>query len=133
MAKLHLEIVTPDNVVLDTDADYIGAPGVDGQFGVLSGHIPFLTALEIGKIYYRLDGKEYNIFVSGGFLEVLNNKVTVLAQSAEIADAIDVRRAESAKKRAEERIVAKSQGLDLDRAEFALKKSITRLNIASRK
>ncbi len=130
---LHLEIVTPDQVVLKTEADYVGAPGVDGQFGVLSGHIPLLTALDVGNLYYRLDGKEHNIFVAGGFLEVLDDKVTVLAQSSELACNIDENRADLAKKRAEERLSAKKEGVDLDRAEFALKKAITRLNISHRK
>ncbi len=135
MALLHLEIVTPDQVVLDTYADYVGAPGVDGQFGVLAGHIPLLTALNIGMLYYRNEDEntQKEVFISGGFFEVLNNKITVLAQSAELACNIDANRAEAAKQRAEERILQKQQSTDLDRAEFALKKAIQRLSIAHKR
>ncbi len=133
MALLHLEIVTPDHVVLDTNADYVGSPGVDGQFGVLAGHIPLLTALEIGTLYYRLDNKEFYVFVSGGFVEVANNKITILAQSAELVDNIDKERAEKAKERAEERLAKKTEDLDVLRAELALKRSIIRLQTASKR
>jgi len=133
MGLLRLEIVTPDQVVLDTYVDYVGAPGVDGEFGVLPGHIPLLTALQIGMLYYRVDGKETEVFVSGGFVEVADNKVTILAQSAEIADGIDIERVNSALKRAEERLAASEQNeVDQIRAEFALKRAIIRLKVAKK-
>lgn len=130
MALLHLEIVTPDLVVLDTYVDYVGAPGVDGEFGVLAGHIPLLTALQVGMLYYRIEGKETRVFVSGGFVEVANNKISILAQSAEIADKIDIERAKNSMKRAEERLLPIHQNeIDQVRAELALKRSIVRLKI----
>ena len=133
MALLHLEIVTPDQVVLDTFVDYVGAPGVDGEFGVLAGHIPLLTALQIGKLYYRVDGKETDVCVSGGFVEVADNKVSVLAQSAELCDNIDIERAKAAKKRAEERLAASQKNeIDQMRAELALKRAITRLSVTTK-
>lgn len=131
MALLHLEIVTPDQVVLDTYVDYVGAPGVDGEFGVLAGHIPLLTALQIGMLYYRVEDKETHVFVSGGFVEVANNKISILAQSAELADKIDIERAKESMKRAEERLLPLHKNeTDQIRAEFALKRSITRLKVA---
>ncbi len=131
MAQLRLEIVTPDQVVLSTDVDYVGAPGVDGEFGVLAGHIPLLTALSIGTLLYRNGNVEDLVFVAGGFAEVANNKVTILAQAAELAENIDIERAERAKARAEERLSKKQQdGIDIARAELALKRAVMRLNIA---
>lgn len=131
MAQLRLEIVTPDQVVLSTDVDYVGAPGVDGEFGVLAGHIPLLTALSIGTLLYRKGNDEDLVFVAGGFAEVANNKITILAQAAELAENIDIERAERAKARAEERLSKKQQdGIDIARAELALKRAVMRLNIA---
>lgn len=132
MAALRLEIVTPDQVVLSTDVDYVGAPGVDGEFGVLAGHIPLLTALSIGTLVCRIGNKDYMAFIAGGFAEVADNKISILAQAAELADNIDVERAEKAKARAEERLQnAKQQdGIDIARAENAMKRAIMRLKIA---
>lgn len=106
MASLRLEIVTPDRVVLGTDVDYVGAPGVDGEFGVLAGHIPLITALNIGSLYYRIDGKTYWVFVAGGFVEVADNKVTVLAESAHAIEETDAIGAEQARKHVAEHMTA---------------------------
>ena len=135
MAALRLEIVTPDQVVLSSDVEYVGAPGVDGEFGVLAGHIPLLTALSIGTLVYRIGNKDYMAFIAGGFAEVADNKITILAQAAELAENIDVERAEKAKARAEERLQnAKHQdGIDIVRAENAMKRALTRLKIANNK
>ncbi len=135
MAALRLEIVTPDQVVLSSDVEYVGAPGVDGEFGVLAGHIPLLTALSIGTLVYRIGNKDYMAFIAGGFAEVADNKITILAQAAELAENIDVGRAEKAKARAEERLQnAKHQdGIDIVRAENAMKRAIMRLKIANNK
>ncbi len=134
MVALRLEIVTPDQVVLSSDVEYVGAPGVDGEFGVLAGHIPLLTALSIGTLVYRIGNKDYMAFVAGGFAEVADNKITILAQAAELAENIDVERAEKAKARAEERLQnAKHQdGIDIVRAENAMKRALTRLRIAGK-
>lgn len=135
MAALRLEIVTPDQVVLSSDVEYVGAPGVDGEFGVLAGHIPLLTALSIGTLVYRIGNKDYMAFIAGGFAEVADNKITILAQAAELAENIDVERAEKAKARAEERLQnAKHQdGIDIVRADNAMKRAIMRLKIANNK
>ncbi len=134
MAALRLEIVTPDQVVLSTEVDYVGAPGVDGEFGVLAGHIPLLTALSIGTLVYRIGNKDNLAFVAGGFAEVADNKISILAQSAELAENIDAERAEKAKARAEQRLQqAKQQdGIDVVRAENAMKRALVRLQIAGK-
>ena len=81
--ELLLEVVTPDRLVLSTEADVVVCPGVEGQFGVLPGHIPFLSALDIGEMYYRKGGQTEYLAVSGGFAEVTGEKVTIVAESAE--------------------------------------------------
>jgi len=132
MAGLHLEIVTPDKVVLNADVDYVGASGVDGQFGILPDHAPLLSALAVGDLFYRVGSEVHWVFVSGGFAQIAENKVSVLAESAELASDIDVDRAQQAKARAEERLANPQSDLDIARAELALKRAITRIRVASR-
>ncbi len=131
MASLQLEIVTPDQLVLKTQVDYVGAPGLQGAFGILPGHIPFLSALTIGGLYYEVDGKTRYVFISGGFAEVSDNKVTILAESAEAAESIDFARAEYARKRAEDRLaeVARNERIDSARAQIALQRAVCRLSM----
>ena len=131
MAALHLEIVTPDSRVLSTEAEYVGAPGIEGQFGVMAGHIPFLSALAVGALHYKSGGKTGYVFLSGGFAEVSDNKVTVLAESAEEAESIDYARAEAARKRAEERLHARADNVNVVRAEAALQRATCRLSLKS--
>ncbi len=132
MQALHIEIVTPDSIVLSTEVDYIGAPGIDGQIGIMPGHIPLLSALAVGALYYRKDGKTTWAFVSGGFLEIAGNMVSVLAESAELAEDIDTARAEAAKKRAEDYInCIQCEGVDQMRAEKARKRADARIHLAA--
>ena len=98
--ELLLEVVTPDRLVLSTEAEVVVCPGVEGQFGVLPGHIPFLSALEIGEMYFKTGGKTEYLAVSGGFAEVTGEKVTIVAESAEMGREIDVERAKRALERA---------------------------------
>lgn len=127
--SLQLEIVTPDKVVLSEQVDYVGAPGYEGEFGVLPNHIPFLSALAIGSLYYKANGKTSYAFVSGGFAEVSDNKVTILAESAERAEDIDIERARKAQERAEERLKAQRDKVDATRAEAALQRALARLRV----
>lgn len=127
--SLRIELVTPDKLVLSENVEFVGAPGIEGEFGILPNHIPFLTALKIGHLYYKIDGKNYYAFVGGGFAEVSDNKVTVLAESAEKADEIDPTRAEKAKERAEKRLSSSDEGIDRMRAEVALHRAISRLEL----
>ena len=131
--ELLLEVVTPDRLVLSTEADVVVLPGVEGQFGVLPGHIPVLSALQIGEMYYRKGGQTEYLAVSGGFAEVTGEKVTIVAESAEVGREIDVERAKRALDRAEKRIsTGKSAEIDWARAEAALRRSLVRAKVAGR-
>jgi F-type H+-transporting ATPase subunit epsilon len=131
--ELLLEVVTPDRLVLSTEADVVVCPGVEGQFGVLVGHIPFLSALEIGEMYYRKGGQTEYLAVSGGFAEVTGTKVTIVAESAEKGREIDVERAKRALERAEKRLAAaKTEAIDWARAEAAMRRSLVRAKVAGR-
>jgi F-type H+-transporting ATPase subunit epsilon len=131
--ELLLEVVTPDRLVLSTEADVVVCPGVEGQFGVLVNHIPFLSALDIGEMYYRKGGQTEYLAVSGGFAEVTGAKVTIVAESAETGREIDLERARRAQERAEKRLAAaKTEEIDWVRAEAALRRSIVRAKVAAR-
>lgn len=130
---ITFEIVTPDQLILSDEVDYVGVPGVQGQFGVLSNHIPFLSALAIGSLYYRKDGGIKYVFVSGGFAEVSPDSLTILAESAEKAEDIDLTRARKAKERAEQRLAQQKDRIDSIRAEVALKRAIQRISVKEKK
>lgn len=130
-STLQLEIVTPDKVVVSQSVDYIGVPGVEGEFGVLPNHIPMLSALAVGSLYFRAGNETEYVFISGGFAEVSGNKVTILAESAELRKDIDITRAEAARKRAEERLTAQTDTVDATRAHAALQRAVERLRVAT--
>ena len=133
MGKLNLEVVTPAGVVANVEADIVVAPGSEGEFGVLPGHTTFLTTLQTGMIRYQEQGGgERIVFVHGGFAEVSLDTVTVLAEAAERRKDIDVERAKSAVKRAEERLTEASRREDIDfkRAQAALQRAMARLRVA---
>ena len=131
--ELLLEVVTPDRLVLSTQAEVVVCPGAEGQFGVLPGHIPFLSALEIGEMYYKAGGKTEYLAVSGGFAEVTGEKVTIVAESAEVGREIDIERAKRAQERAEKRLAtAKTENVDWARAEAAMRRSLMRMKVAGR-
>jgi F-type H+-transporting ATPase subunit epsilon len=131
--KILLEVVTPDRKVVSTEADVVVCPGVEGQFGVLYGHIPFLSALEVGEMYYKDGPKTEYLAVSGGFAEVTGKKVTIVAEAAEFGREIDVERARRALERAKARLAAaKTENIDWARAEAALRRAMVRMKVASR-
>jgi len=133
---LRLEIVSPDKKVLSEDVDEVVAPGSEGQFGVLPGHLAFLTTLDVGELAYRKGGTTTYVFVNEGYAEVSDDKVTILAESAERAEEIDVARAEAAKGRAEDRLSrapAEVETIDTARAEAALKRAIWRIQVSRRR
>ena len=131
--KLELEVVTPDRLVARETVDIVMAVGALGEFGILPNHIPFLTTLQPGELRYRKDNQLEYMAVTGGFAEISDNKVTILAEAAERAREIDVDRARRAKERAEKRLAqAKAESIDYVRAEAALKRSLVRLNIAEK-
>ncbi len=130
MATLRLEVVTPDKTVVSTDAEMVICPGVVGEFGVLPHHVSLLSALKIGNLRYRANGKDEEVFISGGCVDVNNNICSVLAESAEHARDIDTRRALAAKERAEQRLARREEDLDEVRAQVALQRALMRLQIA---
>ena len=130
---IRLEVVTPEKIVVSEEAQIVMAPGVLGEFGVLIGHTPFLTALKNGVVrFYDSKGDEHSIFVSGGFAEVLPGQVTILAESAERRRDIDVERARAALERARKRLdeTRTKEEIDFARAQAALQRAILRLKIA---
>jgi len=133
MATLRLEIVTAERSVYSDEVDAVIAPGIVGQFTILPHHAPFMTMLEPGELCLRKGGEETFIVVGGGFLEVLENKVVILADTAERAEEIDLERAEAAKQRAEQQLSRRGEELDLLRAEASLRRSLARLKVAERR
>ena len=129
---LTLEIVTPESSVVSEQVDEVQVPGAEGSFGVLPGHTPLLATLQVGELWYRKGQETSYVAVSFGFAEVLPDRVTILAQIAESAEDIDVTRAETAEKRARERLARPSADMDFERARLAMLKSLVRLQVASR-
>jgi len=130
--NIRLEVVTPEKQVVDDLAQIVMAPGTMGEFGVLSGHTPFMTSLKTGAIHYRDEnGKDQFVFVSGGFAEALPDKVTVLAESSERMEDIDVDRAKAAVERAEKRLSEDraKEKIDIARAKAALDRAMVRIRI----
>ena len=131
--SIRLEIVTVERQVYSEDVDIVVAPGIDGELGILPRHAPLLTVLRPGEIMVRQDGEESIIAVSGGFLEVLGDRVIVLADTAERAEEIDIERAEEALKRAEEQVTAAVSDVDLERALASIRRSQARIKVARRR
>ena len=131
---IDLEIVTPDRKILAVEASEVVVPGIEGYFGVLPGHAPFLTSLGVGEIVYKDQTGTHYLAVADGVVEVLPHRVTILAQLCESAHEIDVERAREAKRRAEETMkqAAKLSDQDMLMIELSLKKALTRLLVAGR-
>jgi len=130
---LTLEIATPTRLVVSETVDEVVVPGIEGYFGVLPGHAPFLTTLGVGELTYRTGRGEFHLAVAGGFCEVRNDKVIVLADAAERPAEVDRDRAERARQRAEQRLVGRTQEeIDYARAQLALARALTRLQVADR-
>ena len=130
--NIHLEVVTPEKIVVSEEAQIVASPGSLGEFGVLNGHTPFLTTLNTGIMRYTdLNEKEYYVFVSGGFAEALPDKVTVLAESAERRSDVDLERAKAAMERAEKRLAEERSREDIDfaRARASLERATVRIRL----
>ena len=133
MKTMHVSVVTPDGPVFESDVEMVSTKAKSGELGILAGHIPLVAPLEIGAVRLKNGGNTEYVAVSGGFLEVRPEKVTILAQSAEKAESIDIERAVRAKERAEQRLREKQQeNFDGKRAELALQRAINRISIAKR-
>lgn len=131
MAELRLEVVTPERTVTQTVAESIVVPGAEGRLGFLPGHAPLVAGLTIGIVEYGpAHGQKKRLAITGGFVEVADDKVAVLADTAELADEIDVARAQAAKERAERRLRERQDDIDRTRAEVALRRAINRLKTA---
>ncbi len=130
MSKFMLEIVTPERLFYEDEVEMVIARGVEGDIGILKGHEPFVTPLQIGTLRIKIDGQFKLAAISQGYMQVTKEKVTILADTAEWPEEIDVNRAEKARERAEKRIQQKTADLDVLRAEIALKKAIARLGVA---
>ena len=130
--KILLDIVTPEKKVLSEPVDIVVAPGEEGEFGVLPGHIPFLCKLRVGEIRFRIGATSRHIAVMGGYAEVLPDHVTILATAAEEATEIDVIRAKAARERAERRLAETKDAMEFALAQAALQRALARLKVAER-
>lgn len=135
MGKLHLEVVTPEKVMVSQDVEIVVAPGSLGEFGILEGHVPFLSGIVPGELRYSSGGQTERFVVTTGFAEVSDNRVSVLVDAAEKAAEIDVERARKAMERANERLARDRSAGDIDflRAEAALKRAIVRIRVAEKR
>jgi len=135
VTSFKLEIVTPQRFIVSDEISELVAPGAEGYFGVLPGHIPFITTLGIGEITYRKASDERHLAVTWGYIEVQGDKVIILAETAERAEEIDTARAERARERAERRLHdwgEGEEGIDFTRAEASLRRALTRLQVAAK-
>ncbi|HEJ83440.1 MAG TPA: F0F1 ATP synthase subunit epsilon [Desulfobacteraceae bacterium] len=134
MGKLQLEVVTPEKVLVSQEVEMVVAPGSLGEFGILEGHVPFLSGIIPGELRYSSGGRTERFVVTSGFAEVSNNQVSILVDAAERAAEIDVERARKAMERAKERLARERKTGDVDflRAEAALKRAIVRMRIAEK-
>ena len=133
MQTILLRVVTPNRQVVREDVAEIQAPGREGYLGILPGHAPLLSELKAGEMSYRQGRETRRLAVSGGFLEVLPEQVTVLAETAERPEDIDVARAQAAKERAARRLQSPDPEVDINRATIALQRALIRLQVSSRR
>lgn len=130
MKTIKVNIVTPDGPVYDSEVNMIIANTTTGEIGILPGHIPMVAPLEVSAIRLKKDNQTDIVAISGGFLEVRPDQVSILAPSAEVSSTIDINRAKEAMKRAEERLnLSKQDDVDFKRAELSLKRAMNRINV----
>ncbi|HEY7680262.1 MAG TPA: F0F1 ATP synthase subunit epsilon, partial [Terriglobia bacterium] len=131
--KLLLRVVTPSRQIVREDVEEVQAPGREGYLGILPGHAPLISELKPGEFTYRQGKTVRSLAVGGGLLEVLPEQVTVLAETAETPEDIDIARAQAARERAEKRLRSSNPETDIQRATVALERALIRLQIASRR
>ncbi|OXS79006.1 F0F1 ATP synthase subunit epsilon [Domibacillus enclensis] len=130
MKTFNVNIVTPDGPVVDTNVELVSAKAQSGELGIMAGHVPMVAPLQIGAVRLVTGGKQSELVaISGGFLEVRPDQVTILAQAAEKAESIDIARAKEAQLRAEQLLQSKQDHVDFKRAELALKRAVNRVNV----
>jgi F-type H+-transporting ATPase subunit epsilon len=134
MSTVKVEVVTPERVVYSGEAQIVVAKGAEGELGILPNHIPMVTPLIIAPVQIKKeDGTSDTLAVSAGFMEVRKDKITILAETAELPEDIDLGRAQAAKERAERRLSeAKAENLDFKRAQLALQRALVRLQVANK-
>jgi len=131
---IHLDIVTPEKVIFSDSVDMVTAPGTLGEFGVLPGHADFVTTMEIGEVCIKKGDKSYFVAISVGFAEVVSDKVIILADTAEMSQEIDIKRAEAAKNKAEEKLkTITSEDEKYKEIVNALKRAENRIKVSGRK
>jgi F-type H+-transporting ATPase subunit epsilon len=130
---IRVDIVTAERLVFSQDADIVMVPGVEGEMGILPHHEPIMTMIKPGEVLVRKGTEEFSMAVSGGFLEVTPDHITILADAAERADEIDVARAEAAKKRAEEKLTNRTAETDSANAEASLRRALARIKVAEKR
>ena len=131
---MHLEIITAERQVYSDEVDMVIAPGIDGQLGILPMHAPLMTMLKPGELTVKKSGEEdMYVAVSGGFMEVLGNRVSVLADACERSDEIDEERAEQAIQRAQDRLASQGTDTELERAVRSLQRAQVRVNLVRRR
>ncbi|SHP71189.1 ATP synthase F0F1 subunit epsilon [Mycobacteroides abscessus subsp. abscessus] len=134
MKTIKVSVVTPDGPVYESDVEMVSTKAQSGELGILPGHIPMVAPLQIGSVRLKNGGKTEYVAVSGGLLEVRPDQVSILAQSAEVSDSIDVERALRAKERAEERLREQQRSnVDFKRAEMALQRAINRISVSEKR
>ena len=133
MAPMRLEIITAEREVYADDVDVLVAPGIEGQLGILPHHAPLMTALQPGELLIRKEGEESYLAVTGGFLEVIGNKVTILADACERSDEIDEERAQAAIDKATDDLSRVEANQQLAQAAVAMRRAQIRLNVVRRR
>jgi len=129
---ITMEVVTPEHHVCTLETEAVVVPAFEGYLGVLPNHAPLITQLGIGVVTYKVGGQEKKIAITGGFMEVADNKIVILADTAEMAEDIDIERAIAAKERAERRLRERAENLDYVRAQAALQRATARLKAAGK-
>ncbi|HEX9655011.1 MAG TPA: F0F1 ATP synthase subunit epsilon [bacterium] len=130
--KIKFEIITPHQKVYSKEVDGVVLPGHDGYFGVLPGHTPYLASLRVGEIKVEVDKKEVFLATSGGVVEVFPDAIAVLAETAEPATTIDLKRAQAARDRALNRLKEGRKSADMARAQASLARALNRIGVASK-
>lgn len=133
MKKLHLEIITPEKVVFTDEVDMVVVPGIEGDLGILPGHVPLFTKVRAGELMVRKSDSQTFLAITGGFVEVLGDKVNVLADYAVRAEEVEVARVEEAKKRAEKLMEERTTKQEFAIAQAELQKALLELKVARRK
>ncbi|MCG3159707.1 MAG: ATP synthase epsilon chain [Acidobacteria bacterium] len=130
--KLNLEVITPEKLALREQVDEVVVPGLGGELGILPDHTPLISQLKTGVLSYRQGGENKRMHVSGGFVEVASDRVSVLSDVAEKPEEIDVERAQRALDRAERRLASRGDDIDFNRAELKLQRAMIRIQLGGR-